>query len=321
VVSSPLCSADFGWYSPNAVAEVNSKSVQDTINEYLSVAETVFDVDQVLKGVIPTGDDQCRFDYRKLEVAMMRIVSSKLDDPEAVMVDERDLITPTFVVATSAAHTEGRPTLFRSYSCRGFSAHPCTIWEAARATSAAPTFFKSIKIAKPPPGLEFIDGGLTYNNPAELALEEASRIWPHADKFCLVSLGTGRMASVSLTQMQRSYDSGWDSAWNPLKGLANTAGGAAAIVRLAEACIRLSTNCEKAHQSIIRMANSPNPTKRFPYYRFNVSRDMQDIGLQEWREMNAVTEHTLSWISEGENEMLRDTCVEDLMRFSSAVSG
>lgn len=35
------------------------------------------------------------------------------------------------------------------------------IWEAARATSAAPTYFERIKVG----GYELIDGGLEANNP------------------------------------------------------------------------------------------------------------------------------------------------------------
>ena len=35
------------------------------------------------------------------------------------------------------------------------------IWEAARATSAAPTFFKALKKGEK----SYVDGGLGYNNP------------------------------------------------------------------------------------------------------------------------------------------------------------
>jgi patatin-like phospholipase/acyl hydrolase len=34
------------------------------------------------------------------------------------------------------------------------------IWEAARATSAAPTYFRGIKLG----GVEYVDGGLGFNN-------------------------------------------------------------------------------------------------------------------------------------------------------------
>jgi len=40
----------------------------------------------------------------------------------------------------------------------------CAIWQAARATSAAPTYLPSISIN----GTEFIDGGIRFNNPSLL---------------------------------------------------------------------------------------------------------------------------------------------------------
>jgi len=35
-----------------------------------------------------------------------------------------------------------------------------------------------------------VDGALLYNNPIELAYQEAQTLWPN-DKFIFVSLGTG----------------------------------------------------------------------------------------------------------------------------------
>lgn len=37
----------------------------------------------------------------------------------------------------------------------------CLVWEAGRATSAAPTYFSQIKVG----GYELVDGGLLANNP------------------------------------------------------------------------------------------------------------------------------------------------------------
>src|SRR5271154_5141880 len=125
----------------------------------MKLAKKVFEVDRVLNGVIPIGDDQCRFDYEQLEQAIKDVVKEKLHDENAVMADMGSDNVPTFVVATNAFHVDGPPTLFRSYQCQGYSPNQCAIWEAARATSAAPTFFKPIKIEISQPGSTFIDGG------------------------------------------------------------------------------------------------------------------------------------------------------------------
>jgi hypothetical protein len=113
--------------------------VDECIDEYLELCKTVFEVDQVFQGIIPVGDDQCRFDYRKLEKAIKNIVNKKLEDENAIMADSADSI-PTFVVAIKGLHTDGPPTLFRSYQCQGHNVSNCAIWEAGRATSAAPIF-------------------------------------------------------------------------------------------------------------------------------------------------------------------------------------
>jgi predicted acylesterase/phospholipase RssA len=39
-----------------------------------------------------------------------------------------------------------------------------TIWQAARATSAAPTYFERLTVGDD----QFVDGGLGYNNPVQL---------------------------------------------------------------------------------------------------------------------------------------------------------
>jgi len=67
----------------------------------------------------------------------------------------------------------GIPVLFRIYQYRGTQAvirtpEGCKIWQAARATSAAPTFFKRIKIGRKQ---EYIDGGMGCNNPSEVVLD------------------------------------------------------------------------------------------------------------------------------------------------------
>ena len=59
---------------------------------------------------------------------------------------------------------------------------------AARATSAAPTFFRPCRVGK---NYCFIDGGLFANNPALCAYADARRAYPNERDFLVVSLGTG----------------------------------------------------------------------------------------------------------------------------------
>ena len=294
--------------------------MDECIDEYIKLSKKVFEVDQVLKGIIPVGDNQCRFDYQQLEQAIKDIVRKKLHEEDATMADMGSENVPTFVVATKALHADGPPTLFRSYQCQGYNPNQCAIWEAARATSAAPTFFKSIKIEIPQPGATFVDGGLAHNNPAELALSEAQRIWTNAKRFCLVSVGTGRLKSVRVIDIQSAgakefYSSDrFVSWWIPgTKNETRNPSGLTALKKIAEACVELTTNSERVHQRLLKHALSTDPEKKFPYHRFNVERDMQDIGLQEWYKIEEMAVHTTAYMEEGEGELKRNKCVQDLM--------
>ncbi|KAF8540174.1 hypothetical protein BDD12DRAFT_980545 [Trichophaea hybrida] len=64
------------------------------------------------------------------------------------------------------------------------------VWEAARATSAAPRFFKPFYHEES--GNIFSDGALTFNNPIEIAEYERKMLWPdHMHPDILLSIGTG----------------------------------------------------------------------------------------------------------------------------------
>lgn len=63
-------------------------------------------------------------------------------------------------------------------------------WEAARASSAAPTYFPAFNIE----GNEYIDGGICMNNPALAAISQALKLGFSIEKIVCVSLGTGQFS-------------------------------------------------------------------------------------------------------------------------------
>lgn len=82
-----------------------------------------------------------------------------------------------------------------------------------RCSSAAPWFFKPKTID----GVgKFQDGGLTHNNPVNLALWEAKTIWPEGKLDVLVSLGTGTTKPLSADPPSPSSLSGSTSCYNAL---------------------------------------------------------------------------------------------------------
>ncbi len=92
------------------------------------------------------------------------------------------------VVVTTYDCYGGNPYLISSYGNRQY-----TMRDAARATSAAPTYFSPLMAS--PIGREdelhcLIDGGVCVNNPSLVAYLEAKKLFPDAGHFHILSLGT-----------------------------------------------------------------------------------------------------------------------------------
>lgn len=234
----------------------------------MTLSQKIFRVDHVLAGKIPVDDDRCRFDYNILEVEIKSLVEERLGDKAHGMSakpnpPEIPNQCHTFVVAQMAVSVTAPPTIFRSYHAEGVSKSKCAIWEAARATSAAPSFFKPMIITNPLPPMTYVDGGLGHNNPAKLALIEAGRIWAGKD-VCLVSIGTGHPSAVSIVEesqlendleVQRSFLKVVQSSlftlasytipkWNTAKSIP---AGVLALLKMAGALMSIVTNSEAVH--------------------------------------------------------------------------
>jgi hypothetical protein len=161
----------------------------------------------------------------------------------------------------------------RSYGTLEADPFDCAIWECARATCAAPTYFRPIVID----GVKYGDGGVGWNNPSEEAIFEASNIWPNRRIGCLVSLGTGLEDAV---QLRDEVDS--TSLARSMFKLITP--GRSLQLDVAEYCVRALTNCENVHRRI-----DGNPNLFIPvgsYFRFNVTQSMSKIDLEEWKKTN-----------------------------------
>ncbi|KAJ6133123.1 hypothetical protein N7471_008338 [Penicillium samsonianum] len=89
------------------------------------------------------------------------------------------------------------------------------LWQAARATTAAPIFFKPITVASQ----EFWDGGLGFPNPIELAMWESSRIWgKNISHDVTISLGTGEASKSLPKRKTHSLQRLWTSFMDFLDG-------------------------------------------------------------------------------------------------------
>ena len=170
------------------------------------------------------------------------------------------------------ANNMNTPRLFRTYNVGKYESFDCAIWEAARATSAAPTFFKQIIIGIPPTNEPFVDGGLGCNNPIKQVLDEAELVFPHQHIACVLSIGTGHITTPGL----------------PAPSLLNNA----LPLNVVEALKKITTECEITAEEMERRFRSVANV----YFRFNVEQGMQNVTLAQWERLPAVTSHTLHYL-------------------------
>ncbi len=89
----------------------------------------------------------------------------------------------TNVLVTAYDLAAGDAFFFRNY----FGQDNYKLWECARATSAAQTFFPAFKLDQ----MILWDGGNEANNPSMCALADAVKLWGHNEQFEVLSLGCG----------------------------------------------------------------------------------------------------------------------------------
>ena len=91
-----------------------------------------------------------QYSARLLEEKVKNIVKSKTGDADTKMKDPlKDKCCRTFVAAIARDYADAPPIKFRTYSTTESLADTCTIWQAARATSAATTFFDPMTFGTP----------------------------------------------------------------------------------------------------------------------------------------------------------------------------
>lgn len=186
--------------------------------------------------------------------------------------------------------------MFRTWSADKNPGYNCTIWEAARATSAAPRFFKRIDIGDPDLQEGFIDAGIGCNNPVRYVVEEAGKEFgPERTVSCIVSIGTGKPKVAGFKApglFQRVLPS------ELINVLANMATDTEAEASAMEARFQ---NCSGL------------------YHRLNVERGLEDVSLEEWEKLGDVKQHTMAYLSDNAVSKRIDVIVDALVGKSQQV--
>ena len=180
------------------------------------------------------------------------------------------------MIAYQETHTGGvsKPYLFRTYKNLHISkdpkqrvldrnpalAHDIPIWQVARATSAAPTYFKPAKIDN----LEYLDGGFGSTNNPSVEIYDEVRNMNNDAKECadlVVSIGTGKNNKISRWSKGRG--------WMPGSRFIN-------YMNFAK---KWASESETKHNDMLKLQSR----FRFKYYRLNVDTGLDEMKLDEWR--------------------------------------
>lgn len=252
-------------------------SVEDCIKTYRSFAERAFTPKRRILS-LPASPNGA-YSALALEIAMKDVVKTQCRNINCTNLQtcthgdepfQDDSCVKTVVLAVTKENVDAKPTLFRTYDkTSGF--RDCTIWQVARATSAASTFFKSIKLGRDQ--IEFIDAGFGYNNPCQVLMDEAQKQFPEAHQVRVLSIGTGLGAVVTIKNTRISI-------LKALKSIATTS------KKVAD---RLDDEYGETGQ----------------YYRFNVDRGLEDITLADWHKDSQISAHTHNYLQDKERDIVR----------------
>lgn len=336
------------------------------IEKYLEFSESVFQLDKnIIK--LPTGQDYCRFSEKPLEAALKKVIFDTMESEDTPLGDTTDQSCPVLVVATFGQVADGPLKLFKSY---GFYKDQCPIWQAARATSAAPAFFPAAWVDVPSPGGWYIDGGVRANNPSYEAMLEGKKHWKTRKCF-MVSIGTGfqkpadfigdkqapgamktggsaieskspesdaaqnvevdqsifggvksglMKASATIGGMVKAATGRVQSVTDKAGQMTRIPGGIKTVARILETLATLSTNSEHTHRRVWEEAHSEDESLQFPYFRFNVPRGMEKIGLEEWKATEKITALTRSYLESPDIKKELENCAEGLWNPSAIES-
>ena len=175
-----------------------------------------------------------------------------------------------------------RPYLFRSYPhpspsnestsslhCPQINGDDVPIWKVARATIAAPFYFRPLQMQEDRTNAVYIDGGFGANNPSEqvyASIQELSDDAPQSVRT-LVSIGTGKPPHSGSRERAVVKLSNSNLRWIP---------------RFIGSAIVQATNSETIHQSVRRQVESNG----VQYFRLNVEEGIGSIKLDEFKGKN-----------------------------------
>lgn len=159
------------------------------------------------------------------------------------------------------------------------------IWEACRATSAASSFFDPIAIGRY--GEEFVDGATGANNPVWEVWNQAQLMWgpqPLEGRIkCMVSIGTGVPSSKPFRDD---------------------------VFHIGNTLVAIATETEQTAKRFRRDKSTLDGSCW--YYRFNVDRGLEEIGLEESKKKKEIVATTRRYVGSQDVFKQMQACADNM---------
>ncbi|XP_050297534.1 calcium-independent phospholipase A2-gamma-like isoform X2 [Anthonomus grandis grandis] len=168
---------------------IHLRKLEDIITRYENLSQEIFNQSRFL------GTGKLMWSHAYYDTALWEKKLEEYLGNESLISTSRNSQCPKICVVSAVVNqSQVSAYAFRNYALpwRFQSEYDGTydakVWQAARASAAAPTYFEEFRIG------DHIhqDGAILVNNPTAIAIHEAKLIWPNTPIQCVVSFGTGR---------------------------------------------------------------------------------------------------------------------------------